>query len=258
MWQLAGVTCHSRLLMGSANYPSLEILSQSLHAAQASVVTVSLKRENPAERGGHSFWATIKRIGCTVLPNTAGCRTAKEAIYVAQMARDIFETHWIKLEVIGDDYLLHPDPFEMVIAANELVGLGFEVFPFCTEDLILCQKLYDGGCRILMPWGAPIGSGKGLLDPFKLSLLRERLPEAILIIDAGIGSPEHAMQAMLLGFDAVLVNSAIAQAHNPVLMAQAFKLAVQSGYFANKAGIMPSSDLAMMSTPLAQTLYWGS
>lgn len=256
MWQLATKTCQSRLLMGTAHFGSIELLIQAVQQSQTNVVTVSLKRENPKDRSGQSFWDSIGTLGCQILPNTAGCRTAKEAIHVAQMAREIFQTHWIKLEVIGDEYLLQPDPFGLLVAARALIALGFEVFPFCTDDLILCQKLYDSGCQILMPWGSPIGSGRGLLDPFKLKVIRDRLPKATLIIDAGIGTPAHALQAMLLGYDGILVNSAIAQAVDPIKMANAFRLAVQSGRLSFQAGVMPTSDLAIASTPLYETLYW--
>ncbi|MBN9286492.1 MAG: thiazole synthase [Gammaproteobacteria bacterium 39-13] len=257
MWELGGKSCQSRLLIGTAGYPSLEILHQAVVASKAEIVTVSLKREDPTNRCGQRFWDIINSLSSLVLPNTAGCRQAKEAIYIAEMAREIFSTHWIKLEISGDDMLLQPDPFELLKAARTLIEMGFEVFPFCTEDYIVCQKLYDLGCHILMPWGAPIGSGKGLLNPFGLKLLRTRLPDATLIVDAGIGSPMHAMQALMLGYDAVLVNSAIAQALDPVAMASAFSLAVESGYVAHQAGIMPETDFAHASTPLEQT-YFGA
>lgn len=256
MWQLGGKSFQSRLLIGSSGYCSLEILQEVLLAAKAEIVTVSLKREDPSSRGGQRFWDIISDMSATVLPNTAGCRRAQEAIYIAEMAREIFTTNWIKLEISGDDMLLQPDPFELVKAARTLIEMGFEIFPFCTEDYILCQKLHDVGCNILMPWGAPIGSGKGLLNTFGLKILRSRLKEATLIIDAGIGSPLHAMQALLLGFDGVLINSAIAQAVDPVAMAKAFSLAVESGSLAYHAGVMPETDFAKASTALDQTCFW--
>ncbi len=252
MWPLG---TQSRLLMGTANYPSADILCQAIKAAHTEVLTVSLKRESPSNRAGKSFWDIIGSLGCKILPNTAGCRTAIEAITIAQMARDIFETSWIKLEVVADQLLMQPDPFELVKATEALLALGFEVFPFCTDDIVVCQRLVDLGCQILMPWGAPIGSGKGLLNIFQLKKLRERFPQTTLIIDAGIGSPLHAMQAMLLGYDGVLINSAIAGATDPVLMAAAFKLAIESGSLAFIAGVIPETDLAIMSTPLDQTLF---
>ncbi len=254
MWHLANKTFESRFIMGTANYPSLEILCAAIKAAQIEVITVSLKRENANERSSISFWEAIGALGCSVLPNTAGCYTAKEAVYVAQLAQEVFATNWIKLEVIGDEALLQPDGFELIKATEQLIALGFCVFPFCTDDVLLCQRLYQTGCDILMPWGAPIGTGKGLLNTYHLSHIRERLPDATLIIDAGIGSPIHAMQAMLLGYDGVLVNSAIANALKPVEMAKAFQLGVQSGRLAYEAGVMPEQALAVPSTAPCLTL----
>ncbi len=185
-----------------------------------------------------------------LLPNTAGCYTAQEAINVAQMARELFKTHWIKLEVIGDKETLQSDPFELLEATRVLVKEGFEVFPYCTEDLVACQRLVDIGCRILMPWGSPIGSGQGLRNPYALQTLRERLPEVFLVVDAGIRSPADALLAMQMGYDAVLVNSAVAKAQDPVRMAQAFRLAVEAGRLAYEAGIMPPKTHAVASTPV--------
>ncbi|MES2954085.1 MAG: thiazole synthase, partial [Pseudomonadota bacterium] len=161
-----------------------------------------------------------------------------------------FGTHWIKLEVVGDEHTLQPDPFELITAATELVRDGFEVFPYCTDDLVSCQRLLDAGCRILMPWGAPIGSGQGLVNPYALRTLRARLPGVPLIVDAGIGSPADAVQAMELGYDAVLLNSAVAHARDPVQMARAFKLGIESGRLAYEAGIMAQQDMAVASTPV--------
>jgi len=172
------------------------------------------------------------------------------------MAREIFQTHWIKLEVIGDDYNLQPDPFELVKAAETLVKKGFEVFPYCTDDLVLCQRLIDCGCRILMPWAAPIGSGKGLINPYALETLRMRLPEATLIVDAGISKPSHAVQAMELGFDAVLLNTAVSLAKHPVQMASAFRDAVIAGRTAFEAGMMFERNIAHPSTSLVDTPFW--
>jgi thiazole synthase len=172
------------------------------------------------------------------------------------MAREVFGTHWIKLEVIGDDYTLQPDPFGLVEAASTLIKEGFEVFPYCTDDLVLCQRLVEVGCRILMPWGAPIGTGKGLINPYALKTLRARFPELTLIVDAGLGAPSHAAQALELGFDGVLLNTAIAQAHNPVQMATGFKYAVQAGRAGFEAGIMPERDLAQPSTPVLGKPFW--
>jgi thiazole synthase len=162
----------------------------------------------------------------------------------------MFGTHWIKLEVVGDEYTLQPDPWELVDAARELSKDGFEVFPYCTDDLVTCNRLLDAGCKILMPWGAPIGSGQGLLNPTALRTLRARLPDVPLVVDAGIGSPRDAVQAMELGYDAVLVNSAVALAHDPVTMARAFKLAIEGGRLAYEGGIMAKQDMAVATTPV--------
>jgi len=184
------------------------------------------------------------------LPNTAGCRTANEAVTLARMARELYGTNWIKLEVVGDEHTLQPDPYELVEAARTLAKDGFEVFPYCMDDIVSCQRLLDVGCRILMPWGAPIGSGQGLLNPTALRTLRARFPDVPLVVDAGIGSPKDAVQAMELGYDAVLLNSAVSQARDPVAMALAFKLAVESGRLAWEAGIMARQDMAVPSTPV--------
>jgi thiazole synthase len=152
--------------------------------------------------------------------------------------------------VIGDEYTLQPDPFELVDAARTLVKDGFQVLPYCTDDLVTCQRLLDAGCRVLMPWGAPIGSGQGLLNPSALRTLRARLPDVTLVVDAGIGSPRDAVQAMEMGYDAVLVNTAVSQAKDPAKMAQAFRLGVESGRLAYEAGIMAKQEMAVPSTPV--------
>ncbi|MBS0358616.1 MAG: thiazole synthase [Proteobacteria bacterium] len=253
---IANTLLKSRLFLGTAQYPSLEIMQQAIVASGANVITTSVRRQSPNQQSGESFWDYLKNLNCHILPNTAHCYDAKTAITTAHMAREIFNTHWIKLEVIGDEYNLQPNPFELVIAAEKLIQDGFEVFPYCTDDLILCQKLWDLGCRILMPWGSPIGTGQGLINPFALRTLRERLPEATLIVDAGIGKPSHATQALEMGFDAVLVNTAVASAGDPIMMAKAFSNAVSAGRLAYEAGLMPARDLAKPSTPVVGTPFW--
>jgi thiazole synthase len=186
-----------------------------------------------------------------VLPNTAGCHSAKEAVTTARMARDIFQTAWIKLEVIGDADTLQPDAFGLVEAAAELCADGFEVFPYTTEDLVVADRLLLAGCRVLMPWGAPIGSGRGLNNRFGLRTLRAHFPDVPLIIDAGIGRPSHAVEAMELGFDGVLLNTAVALAGDPVAMAAAFARAVEAGRAGFEAQPMAPRDLAEPSTPIA-------
>lgn len=255
-FSLANESLNSRLLVGTALYPSPQIMEDAIRASGSEILTVSLRRQNMAAKGGQDFWELIQSLSCHVLPNTAGCHSVKEAVTTAQMARELFNTHWVKLEVIGDEYNLQPDPFALLEATKELIAQGFEVFPYCTDDLVLCQKLVEAGCRILMPWGAPIGTGRGLLNVYALRTLRQRLPDITLIIDAGLGRPSHAAMAMELGFDAVLLNTAIAQATDPVVMADAFRHAVLSGRKAYLAGIMPERDLAKPSTPVLGTPFW--
>jgi thiazole synthase len=256
MWQIAGKTVNSRLLLGTARYPSLQILTDAVHSSGAEILTISLRRQLTNPNASMDFWNAIKALNCHLLPNTAGCMSAKEAIVTAQMAREVFDTNWLKLEVIYDDYTLQPDPFELVIAAKELIEQGFEVFPYCTDDLVLCERLVHLGCRIIMPWAAPIGSGKGIIRPEALLTLRDRLKNITLIVDAGIGAPSHAAKAMELGFDGVLLNSAVALAANPVEMAASFAKAIDAGYNAYHAGIIPAHDFASASTPILGKPFW--
>ncbi len=254
-WQVYGHALQSRFMIGSAGYPSPDVLGQAITASGAQVVTVGLKRHlagDPARHGGDAI--TLLRAVCAasaarLLPNTAGCRSAREAVLLAQMARELFDTAWVKLEVIGDEHTLQPDPFELVDAAAQLVRLGFQVFPYCTDDLVVCRRLLDAGCRVLMPWAAPIGSGQGLLDPTALRILRARLPDVPLIVDAGLGAPSHAALAMELGFDGVLLNSAVSQAVDPPLMAAAFARAIAGGRLGYEAGLIAAQDMARPSTP---------
>lgn len=249
-WHIGGRELTSRFFLGTANYPSPEVLQQAIAASGAQVVTMGLKRQLAHGAQAGDFFSLIKATGAHLLPNTAGCRTAREAVTLAAMARELFDTPWIKLEVVGDDFTLQPDPFELVIAAEQLVKDGFEVFPYCTDDLVSCRRLLDVGCNILMPWGAPIGSGQGLVNPFALRTLRARLPDVPLIVDAGIGSPADAVQAMELGLDAVLLNSAVAHAIDPVTMARAFRLGIEAGRLAYESGVMARQDMAVASTPV--------
>lgn len=253
-WQAADTRLHSRFLIGSASYPSPAVLADALRASGAQVVTVGLRRVL-AGAGDNGFVGALRQVmadtGARLLPNTAGCRTAREAVQLAQMARELYGTDWIKLEVVGDEHTLQPDPFELLAAAAELARDGFQVFPYCTDDLVLCRRLLDAGCPLLMPWGAPIGSGQGLLDPHALRTLRERLPDTVLIVDAGLGAPSHAAQALEMGFDAVLLNSAVAHARDPVAMARAFRLAIEAGRLGWRAGVMARQDFAVASTPVS-------
>jgi thiazole synthase len=257
MVQLYQVALRSRLLLGTARYPSPAVLAAAVQAARAEVVTVSLRRESGGERSGQAFWSLVRGLGVRVLPNTAGCHSVKEALTTAHMAREVFGTTWIKLEVIGEDDTLQPDVFGLTEAARLLCAEGFEVFPYTTEDLVVAERLLAAGCRVLMPWGAPIGSGRGLNNLFGLRALRAHFPEVPLIIDAGLGVPSHAARALELGFEAVLVNTAVAQARDPVQMAAAFALAVEAGAAARLAGPIEPRDMAAPSTPLIGTAFRG-
>jgi thiazole synthase len=257
MLKLYQAALRSRLLLGSAHYPSPAVLTDAVRAARAEIVTVSLRRESSGERAGQGFWSIIRALGVKVLPNTAGCHSVKEAVTTAHMAREVFGTAWIKLEVIGDDDMLAPDVFGLTEAARVLAAEEFEVFPYTTEDLGVAERLLAAGCRVLMPWGAPIGSGRGLNNLFALTALRAHFPDVPLIVDAGLGVPSHAAQALELGFDAVLVNTAIAQARDPVQMAAAFAQAVEAGEAAHLAGPIEPRDLASPSTPVIGTAFRG-
>ena len=260
---LYGQVFGSRLLLGTAHYPSLEILSQAIAQAQPAMVTVALRRQMGTQQGGtqqsseqtNVFWSTIKASNIPVLPNTAGL-TVSEAINTAMMARELFETAWIKLEIIGDDQSLQPDPIGLIEAADRLIKEGFNVLPYCTEDLVIARRLLDVGCQALMPWGAPIGTGKGVVNPYGLRALRERLPEIPMIVDAGLGRPSHACQVMEWGFDGVLLNTAVARASDPVKMALAFDQAIKAGREALLSGLMPERETAQASTPVLGLPFW--
>jgi len=247
----------SRLLLGTARFPSPAVLTAAVRASGAELVTVSLRREAAGERSGQGFWSIIRDLGVRVLPNTAACHSVKEAVTTAHMAREVFGTSWVKLEVIGEDDTLQPDVFALVEAARILTGEGFEVFPYTTEDLCAAERLLEAGCRVLMPWGSPIGSGRGLNNLFGLEALRARFPQVPMVIDAGLGVPSHAAQALELGFDAVLINTAVSQAVDPVLMAGAFARAVAAGREAFLAGPMEPRDMAQPSTPVIGKAFLG-
>ena len=247
---LYGQSFRSRLLLGTARYESPRQLTDAVRAADPALLTVSLRRQLPAAKdAGQSFWDLLRETQRTILPNTAGCLSVREAVNTACMARELFETSLVKLEVIGDEVNLQPDPFGLVEAATELVKLGFQVLPYCTEDWVLCRRLMDIGCEVLMPWAAPIGTGQGPRNAPALRELRQRAPHIPLIIDAGIGLPSHACQVMEWGFDGVLLNTAVSRAIDPVRMASAFSAAVQAGRNAFLAGPMSVQELAVPSTP---------
>ena len=243
----------SRLLLGTAQYPSPQVLTEAIAASGCGVVTVSLRREGAAAgaaAAGSGFWSLLQASGARILPNTAGCHSVRDAVTTAHMAREVFGTTWIKLEEIGHADTLQPDPFGLVDAARILCSEGFEVFPYTTEDLIVAERLLEAGCLVLMPWGAPIGSGQGLRHADALASMRGHFPGVPLIMDAGIGAPSQAARAMEIGFDAVLLNTAVAKAGDPVGMARAFGQAIAAGRLAFESGLMPPRDMAVPSTPI--------
>lgn len=237
-------------MLGTALYPSPAILTDAFIRSGASVATVSVRREEAGEAAGTAFFQLIQKLGVHILPNTAGCHTASEAIKTAQMARELFETNWVKLEVIGHADSLQPDPFQLVDAARILCADGFKVFPYMTEDLILADRLLDAGCEVLMPWGAPIGTGLGLVNLYGLRSLRAAYPNVPMVIDAGLGVPSQAAQALELGFDAILLNTAVAMAGDPASMAEGFAKACEAGQLGRLADPMEPRDMAVPSTPV--------
>ena len=255
---LYGQRFASRLLLGTARYPSPDVLEAAVRRAQPAMLTASLRRQRVtpgAAKDDNGFWNLLRRLGVPVLPNTAGCHGVDEVIATAQMARELFDTPWLKLELIGDDYTLQPDTLNLVAAADRLIRDGFNVLPYCTEDLVLCQRLVDVGCQAVMPWAAPIGTGRGPVNPYALQVLRARL-EVPLLVDAGLGLPSQACQVMEWGYDGVLLNSAVALAQDPVAMAGAFADAVRAGRDAHRAGAMAAQDSAQPSTPVLGTPFW--
>jgi|SRR5665213_2008255 len=250
MAKFYGIELNSPLMLGTSQYPSPAILEEAFKRSGASVATVSLRREAGNSKMGADFWALIQSLNVKVLPNTAGCYSVKEAVTTAQMARELFNTSWIKLEVIGHSDTLQPDPFQLVEAARILVDDGFQVFPYTTEDVVVAEQLLRAGCEVLMPWGAPIGTGLGLTNIYGLRTLRAQFPDVPMVIDAGIGLPSHASMAMEMGFDAVLINTAVAKAGDPPAMAEAFSKAITAGHLARNADPMEPRDMASASTPV--------
>ena len=242
-----GTEVASALMLGTAQYPSPKILGDAFRASGAGIATVSLRRE---QGGGQDFRALVAGLGVKILPNTAGCHSVKEAVTTAHMAREVFRTDWIKLEVIGHHDTLQPDVFGLVEAARILAGEGFQVFPYTTDDLVVAEKLVEAGCRVLMPWCAPIGSAMGPVNPMALRTFRAHFPDVPLIIDAGIGRPSHAATVMEVGYDAVLLNTAVAGAGDPAAMAEAFAAAIDAGRLAHAAIPLEPRDMAVPSTPV--------
>ncbi|HEY1368393.1 MAG TPA: thiazole synthase [Gaiellaceae bacterium] len=247
-FELGGREWGSRLILGTGGFRSLEALEGALVASGAEIATVALRRVDPAAREG-SVLEVLDRLGLFVLPNTAGCYTARDAVRTARLARDAFETDWIKLEVIGDDRTLYPEPVELVEAAETLVDEGFTVLPYTNDDPILARRLEQVGCAAVMPLGSPIGSGSGIRNPYNLAIIVERA-EVPVILDAGIGTASEAALAMELGCDGVLLASAVARAEHPELMAEAMRKAVEAGYAARRAGRIPRKLHAEASTPV--------
>ena len=243
---IAGRELHSRLLLGTGGFTSLELLGEAIAVSGTELVTVALRRVDPAARG--SVLDVLGRAGVAVLPNTAGCYTARDAVRTAHLAREAFETDWIKLEVIGDDRTLLPDAPELLRAAETLVDEGFVVLPYTTDDPVLAKRLEDVGCAAVMPLGSPIGSGMGIRNPYNLAIVVERAGVPV-ILDAGVGTASDAALAMEFGCDAVLCASAISRAHDPVSMARAIAGAVQAGRLALLAGRIPRRRYAEASTP---------
>jgi thiazole synthase len=248
--RIAGRELHSRLLLGTGSFPSLELLADAIRASGSELVTVALRRVDPGARG--SLIDTIDAAGVEVLPNTAGCFTARDAVITAQLAREAFQTDMVKLEVIGDEDTLLPDAPELLKAAEQLVDEGFVVLPYTTDDPVLARRLVDVGCAAVMPLGAPIGSGMGIRNPYNIALIREAV-DVPVVLDAGVGTASDAALAMELGCDAVMVASAVSRAQDPVAMAAAMRAAVQAGLLARGAGRIPRRTYATPSTPVVGT-----
>jgi thiazole synthase len=247
---IAGRSMRSRLLLGTGGFPSLELLAEAIAASGCQLVTVALRRIDPAGQlaGRGSLIDVLSDAGVQLLPNTAGCHTARDAVITARMAREAFATDWIKLEVIGDEDTLLPDAPELLRAAEELLDEGFVVLPYTTDDPVLARRLADLGCAAVMPLGSPIGSGMGIRNPYNIALIREAV-EVPVVLDAGIGTASDAALAMELGCDAVMAASAIARAQDPVAMARAMRAAVEAGRLARGAGRIPRRLYATPSTP---------
>jgi thiazole synthase len=245
-FELGGRHWRSRLIVGTGGFRSLDDMERALRASGTEIVTVSLRRVDPLTQG--SVLDVIERLGLFALPNTAGCYTARDAVRTARLAREAFETEWVKLEVIGDDRTLFPDAVELVAAAETLVDEGFTVLPYTNDDPILARRLEEVGCVAVMPLGSPIGSGMGIRNPYNVRIIAERTNVPV-ILDAGIGTASDAAQAMELGCDGVLLSSSVARAEDPALMAAAMRRAVEAGYAARRAGRIPRKLHAEASTP---------
>lgn len=248
-FQIAGKEYESRLLIGSARYPNQQVALDAIDASGAEIVTAAIRRIDLNSADGQGLIASLRERGKTMLPNTAGCYTAKDAVLTAQLAREALETDLIKLEVIGDERTLFPDIEQLLEAAEELIEDGFTVLPYTNDDPIAAQKLEEIGCAAVMPLGAPIGSGLGIRNPHNLAIIREMI-SVPMIVDAGVGAASDAAVAMELGCDAVLMNTAVAGARRPVQMARAMKLAIEAGRLSYLSGRIPKRLYAKASSPL--------
>ena len=241
-------TYQSRLLIGTSGYPNFDVMARALKASGAEIATVAIRRVKLGETSGQDMFSLLREGGYTILPNTAGCFTAKDAVLTAQLAREALETDLVKLEVIGDDKTLFPDVEQLLSAAATLVKDGFTVLPYCNDDPITCKKLEDLGCVAVMPLGAPIGSGMGIRNPYNIQIIRD-IVSVPLIVDAGVGTASDAAIAMELGCDGVLLNTAVAKARQPVMMAEAMRKAIEAGRLAFLAGRIPRKLYATASSP---------
>ena len=239
----------SRLLLGTSGYPNMQVLLESIAASGTELITVAIRRINLADEQQEGFLSTIRSLPVNLLPNTAGCYTAREAVLVAELAREALETDLIKLEVIGDDETLMPDTEQLLKAASELIMSGFTVMAYANDDPITCRKLADMGCAAVMPLASPIGSGMGIVNPYNLQLIRDLIQDVPLLVDAGIGTASDAARAMELGYDGVLLNTAVSNAKHPVQMAAAMRHAVMGGRLAYRGGRIPQRFYAQASSP---------
>jgi len=246
---IADKTFNTRLVLGTSRYPSPEVMLEALEASGAEMVTVAIRRVDLGDKGSESILGLLDRKKFFILPNTAGCFTAKDAVLTAHLAREALDTSWVKLEVIGDEETLFPDVPELLKAAEQLLADDFVVLPYCNDDPITCKKLADMGCAAVMPLGAPIGSGMGIRNPYNLKIIRE-LVTAPIIVDAGVGTASDVAVAMELGIDGILMNTAVAEAKHPVQMARAMRLAAEAGRLAYGAGRIPKKLFASASSPL--------
>lgn len=249
-WYLGDRKLKSRLLLGTSGFPNPLTMMEAFTASATEMVTVAIRRVNLNESGEESLLGMLRAAPVQILPNTAGCYTAKEAVLVAELAREALETDLIKLEVIGDDETLLPDTEQLMKAARQLIDSGFTVLAYSNDDPITCKKLAAMGCAAVMPLASPIGSGMGLVNPYNLELIRDQISECALVVDAGIGTASDATRAMELGYDGVLVNTAISRAKHPMKMAAAMRNAVQAGRFAFTAGRIPRRFYARASSSM--------